>query len=167
MLPQSRMQIIRDIAALANQNVSLWNGGGRFSRRLSPGLGISVLFTGENGSGKAMAAEAIAGELNLDLFRIDLSQVVGRSIAETERNLRGISHAAGCGGAVLFFDEADVLFGERSQDKASQGRYAGIALEYLLGRTEKYPGLAIFSRAAQGEPDPALVRSFRFIVEFP
>ena len=112
---------------------------------MNRGLGISALFAGESGTGKTMAAEVIANELRLDLYRIDLSEVVNKYIGETEKNLRRIFDAAEDGGAILFFDEADALFGKRTEVKDSHDRYANIEINYLLQRMEAYRGLAILA----------------------
>src|SRR5207253_3799580 len=107
-----------------------------FRRRMNRGLGISALFAGASGTGKTMAAEVLAAALRLDLYRIDLSCVVSKYIGETEKNLRRVFDAAEDGGAILFFDEADALFGKRSEVKDSHDRYANIEINYLLQRME-------------------------------
>src|SRR5207245_30617 len=109
------------------------------------GLGICVLFAGPSGTGKTTAAEVLAGALQLDLYRIDLSAVVSKYIGETEKNLRRIFDAAEQSGAILLFDEADALFGKRGEVKDSHDRYANIEVSYLLQRMETYPGLAILT----------------------
>jgi SpoVK/Ycf46/Vps4 family AAA+-type ATPase len=114
-----------------------------------------------------MAAEAIANELTLNLYRIDLSQVVSKYIGETEKNLRRLFDSAEDGGAILFFDEADALFGKRSEVKDSHDRYANIEINYLLQRMEAFQGLAILATNAKSALDPAFVRRLRFIVDFP
>src|SRR4029077_8125382 len=130
-------------------------------------LGLSVMFVGASGTGKTMAAEVIASELGLDLFRIDLSQVVNKYIGETEKNLRRIFDAADESGAILLFDEADALFGKRSEVKDSHDRYANIEVSYLLQRMEAYRGLAILTTNMKSALDPAFLRRIRFIVQFP
>jgi SpoVK/Ycf46/Vps4 family AAA+-type ATPase len=114
-----------------------------------------------------MAAEVLANELRLDLYRIDLSQVVSKYIGETEKNLRRVFDAAEEGGAILLFDEADALFGKRSEIKDSHDRYANIEVSYLLQRMEAYRGLAILTTNMKGALDSAFLRRIRFIVEFP
>ena len=138
-----------------------------FGARMNRGLGISALFAGASGTGKSMAAEVIANELRLDLYRIDLSAVVSKYIGETEKNLRRLFDAAEDGGALLFFDEADALFGKRSEVKDSHDRYANIEINYLLQRMESYRGLAILATNMRSALDMAFVRRIRFIVEFP
>jgi SpoVK/Ycf46/Vps4 family AAA+-type ATPase len=131
------------------------------------GLGVTALFAGPSGTGKTMAAEVLAGELRLDLFRIDLSQVVSKYIGETEKNLRRVFDAAEGGGAILLFDEADALFGKRSEVHDSHDRYANIEISYLLQRMEEYRGLAVLTTNLKTALDPAFVRRLRFIVGFP
>ena len=138
-----------------------------FRQQMNRGLGINALFTGESGTGKTMAAEVIANALELDLYRIDLSAVVSKYIGETEKNLRKLFDTAEDSGAILFFDEADALFGKRSEVKDSHDRYANIEINYLLQRMESYRGLAILATNMKTSLDKAFVRRLRFIVEFP
>jgi SpoVK/Ycf46/Vps4 family AAA+-type ATPase len=137
------------------------------AERMNRGLGITALFAGESGTGKTMAAEVIARDLDLLLYRIDLSGVVNKYIGETEKNLRRLFDAADAGGAILFFDEADALFGKRSEVKDSHDRYANIEINYLLQRMESYRGLAILTTNMKSSLDPAFLRRLRFIVNFP
>ncbi|HEX8116017.1 MAG TPA: ATP-binding protein [Pyrinomonadaceae bacterium] len=134
---------------------------------MNRGLGVSALFAGESGTGKTMAAEVLANELRLDLYRIDLSQVVSKYIGETEKNLRRVFDAAEEGGAILLFDEADALFGKRSEVKDSHDRYANIEISYLLQRMEAYRGLAVLTTNLKPALDSAFVRRLRFVVQFP
>ena len=119
------------------------------------------------GTGKTLAAEVLANELRLDLYRIDLSAVVSKYIGETEKNLRRVFDAAEEGGAVLLFDEADALFGKRSEVKDSHDRYANIEVSYLLQRMEEYRGLAILTTNLKSALDKAFLRRLRFVVQFP
>jgi SpoVK/Ycf46/Vps4 family AAA+-type ATPase len=114
-----------------------------------------------------MAAEVLANELRLDLYRIDLSSVVSKYIGETEKNLRRVFDAAEEGGAILLFDEADALFGKRSEVKDSHDRYANIEVSYLLQRMEAYRGLAILTSNLKDALDTAFLRRIRFVVQFP
>jgi SpoVK/Ycf46/Vps4 family AAA+-type ATPase len=114
-----------------------------------------------------MAAEVLANALALDLYRIDLSSVVSKYIGETEKNLRRVFDAAEDGGAILFFDEADALFGKRSEVKDSHDRYANIEINYLLQRMESYRGLAVLATNRKGDLDPAFLRRVRFVFNFP
>jgi SpoVK/Ycf46/Vps4 family AAA+-type ATPase len=138
-----------------------------FAAKSSRGLGISALFAGVSGTGKTMAAEVLANELQLDLYRIDLSQVVSKYIGETEKNLRRVFDAAEEGGAILLFDEADALFGKRSEVKDSHDRYANVEVSYLLQRMESYRGLAILTTNMKEALDSAFLRRIRFVVQFP
>ncbi len=165
-LPETQRQILREIAVHVRQRVKVHETWG-FAAKSTRGLGISVLFAGASGTGKTMAAEVLANELKLDLFRIDLSQVVSKYIGETEKNLRRVFDAAeGCG-AILLFDEADALFGKRSEVKDSHDRYANIEVSYLLQRMESYRGLAILTTNMRDALDPAFLRRIRFVVQFP
>jgi hypothetical protein len=137
-----------------------------FETKTSRGLGINALFAGESGTGKTMAAEVIANHLKLDLYRIDLSAVVSKFIGETEKNLRKLFDAAEDGGAILFFDEADALFGKRTEVKESHDRFANIEINYLLQRMESYGGLAILATNMKSALDQAFLRRLRFIVNF-
>jgi SpoVK/Ycf46/Vps4 family AAA+-type ATPase len=138
-----------------------------FAERSNRGLGISALFAGASGTGKTMAAEVLANELELDLYKIDLSQVVSKYIGETEKNLRRVFDAAEEGGAILLFDEADAIFGKRSEVKDSHDRYANIEVSYLLQRMEAYSGLAILTTNMKSSLDTAFLRRIRFVVHFP
>jgi SpoVK/Ycf46/Vps4 family AAA+-type ATPase len=138
-----------------------------FAAKSARGLGISALFSGPSGTGKTMAAEVLANALQLDLYRIDLSQVVSKYIGETEKNLRRVFDAAQGGGVILLFDEADALFGKRSEVKDSHDRYANVEVSYLLQRMEAYQGLAILTTNLKAALDPAFMRRLRFLVHFP
>jgi SpoVK/Ycf46/Vps4 family AAA+-type ATPase len=129
---------------------------------------VSVLFAGESGTGKTMAAEVLALELGgLDLYRIDLSQIVSKYIGETEKNLRSVFDAAEESGAILLFDEADALFARRTTVQDSHDRYGNMEVSYLLQRMESYRGLAILTTNMKASVDEAFQRRLRFIVEFP
>ncbi|HEX4961795.1 MAG TPA: ATP-binding protein, partial [Thermoanaerobaculia bacterium] len=165
-LPEPQRQILAQIAVHVRQRATVYNGWG-FAGRSSRGLGVSALFSGPSGTGKTMAAEVLANELGLDLFRIDLSSVVSKYIGETEKNLRRVFDAAEEGGAILLFDEADALFGKRSEVKDSHDRHANIEVGYLLQRMEAYRGLAILTTNLKDSLDPAFLRRLRFVVQFP
>jgi ATPase family associated with various cellular activities (AAA) len=165
-LPPQQEAQLRQIASQVGWRGTVYDDYG-FRDRMTRGLGISVLFAGDSGTGKTMAAEVIARELGLLLYRIDLSAVVSKYIGETEKNLRKLFDAAEDGGAILFFDEADALFGKRSEVKDSHDRYANIEINYLLQRIEAYRGLAILATNMKSALDPAFMRRLRFIVHFP
>jgi ATPase family associated with various cellular activities (AAA) len=165
-LPGPQLETLREISAHVRQRSKVYETWG-FAAKGARGLGIGALFSGASGTGKTMAAEVLAGELRLDLYRIDLSQVVSKYIGETEKNLRRVFDAAEEGGAVLLFDEADALFGKRSEVKDSHDRYANIEVSYLLQRMESYRGLAILTTNMKNALDAAFLRRIRFIVSFP
>jgi len=157
------MRLLRSIAAQARNRATVYDEWG-WRERSERGLGISALFTGESGTGKTMAAEVLANDLGLDLYRIDLSGVMSKYIGETEKNLRRLFDAGEHGGVVLFFDEADALFGRRSEVRDSHDRYANVEVDYLLQRMESYRGLAILATNMRSALDPAFTRRLRFIV---
>jgi hypothetical protein len=165
-LPDAQKSVLRQIGAHVRNRLKVhveWGFAGRGAR----GLGISALFTGESGTGKTMAAEVLASELQLDIYRIDLSAVVSKYIGETEKNLRRIFDVADDSGVILLFDEADALFGKRSEVKDSHDRYANIEISYLLQRMESYRGLAILTTNMKAALDGAFQRRLRFVVHFP
>ncbi len=165
-LPAPELSLLRQVAEQVGRRSRVYEDWG-FRQRMSRGLGISALFAGDSGTGKTMAAEVIARELDLDLYRIDLSAVVSKYIGETEKNLRRLFDTAEEGGAILFFDEADALFGKRSEVKDSHDRYANIEINYLLQRMESYSGLAVLATNQRSALDTAFLRRIRFILSFP
>ena len=165
-LPALQIATLRQIAAQVRHRLTVFERWG-FGARSSRGQGLSVLFAGESGTGKTMAAEVLARELDLDLFRIDLSAVVSKYIGETERNLARVFDAAEDGNVILLFDEADALFGKRSEVKDAHDRYANIEVSYLLQRMEAYRGLAILTTNQKAALDMAFHRRLRFVVNFP
>ncbi|MBC7983330.1 MAG: ATP-binding protein [Candidatus Obscuribacterales bacterium] len=138
-----------------------------FGDKLSYGRALSVLFSGSPGTGKTMAAQVLAAELQLDLFKIDLSGVVSKYIGETEKNLNRVFTEAQTGNAILFFDEADALFGKRTEVADAHDRYANIEVSYLLQKMEEYDGIVILATNFRNNMDDAFVRRIRFIVDFP
>jgi len=165
-LPDYQTRSLREIAAHVRRRATVYEHWG-FARKGARGLGISALFAGPSGTGKTLAAEVLAGDLRLDLYRIDLSSVVSKYIGETEKNLRRVFDAAEESGAVLLFDEADALFGKRSEVKDSHDRYANIEVSYLLQRMEAYRGLAILTTNLKTALDQSFMRRLRFVVHFP
>jgi hypothetical protein len=165
-LPALQAETLTQIAAQVRQRAVVYGQWG-FGDRYSRGLGVTALFAGSSGTGKTMAAEVIAHELDLDLYQIDLAGVVSKYIGETEKNLRRIFDAADESGAVLLFDEADALFGKRSEVRDSHDRYANLEISYLLQRMESYRGLAILTTNMKQVLDPAFLRRIRFLVQFP
>ncbi|MER7788913.1 ATP-binding protein [Streptomyces sp. NPDC097640] len=165
-LAERQRRILREIVAHVRQRGTVYQEWG-FAETLRRGLGVTALFAGGSGTGKTLAAEVMAKELALDLFIIDLSQVVSKYIGETEKNLRKVFDAAERGGALLLFDEADALFGKRSEVKDSHDRYANLEVSYLLMRMEAYRGLAVLTTNMKKALDPAFMRRIRFVVDFP
>jgi hypothetical protein len=165
-LPGEQINLVRRIAGQVRARHTVYEEWG-FSERMTRGFGISALFAGESGVGKTMAAEVIANDLGLHLYRIDLSAVLSKYIGETPKNLRKLFDAAEQGGAILFFDEADALFGKRSEVKDSHDRYANIETNYLLQRMEEFSGLAILATNMKAALDPAFLRRLRFVVNLP
>jgi ATP-dependent 26S proteasome regulatory subunit len=165
-VPDQQCQTLREIAAMVRQRTKVYEAWG-FADKETRGLGITVLFSGSSGTGKTLAAEVLANELRLDLYRVELSQVVSKYIGETEKNLHRVFEAAEESGAVLVFDEADAFFGRRSEVKDSHDRYANIEVSYLLQRMEAYRGLAVLTTNMKDALDQAFLRRIRFVVEFP
>lgn len=165
-LPAIQKRLLQQIADQVQQRYRVYDEW-KFRERMNRGLGISVLFAGDSGTGKTMAAETIAHRLDLPLYRIDLSAVVSKYIGETEKNLRRMFDAFEDGGAVLLFDEADSLFGKRSEVKDSHDRYANIQIDYLLQRMEAFSGLAILATNMKSSLDQAFLRRLRFVIDFP
>jgi AAA+ superfamily predicted ATPase len=165
-LPPEVLAQLREICAQVAYRATVyrkWGFGGKISR----GLGISALFSGVSGTGKTMAAEVLARHLRLDLYRVDLAGVVSKYIGETEKNLKKIFDAAERSGAILFFDEADALFGKRTDVKDSHDRFANIEVNYLLQRMENFNGLSILATNRKSDVDRAFLRRLRFLVDFP
>jgi hypothetical protein len=165
-LPDAQHRALQQIAVHARHRLTVHHAWG-FASKSARGLGIATLFWGDSGTGKTLAAEALANELGLALYRIDLSAVVSKYIGETEKNLRKLFDAAEDAGAILLFDEADALFGKRSEVKDSHDRYANIEVSYLLQRMEAYSGLAILTTNHKAALDSAFQRRLRFVVHFP
>jgi SpoVK/Ycf46/Vps4 family AAA+-type ATPase len=165
-LPAPQLETLQTISAQVRQRSRVYDDWA-FAEKSERGLGLSALFAGPSGTGKTLAAEILANELRLDLFRIDLSAVVSKYIGETEKNLRRVFDAAEEGGAVLLFDEADALFGKRSEVRDSHDRYANVEISYLLQRMEAYHGLAILTSNMSEAIDAAFLRRLRFVVKFP
>ena len=165
-LPRPQTELLRSIARQVRHRFTVYEEWG-FRARSSRGTGVSALFHGASGVGKTLAAEVLANELQLDLYRIDLSATVSKYIGETEKNLRRLFDVAEQSGAILLFDEADALFGKRSEVKDSHDRYANLEISYLLQRVEAYRGLAILTTNMKASLDQAFLRRLRFLVAFP
>jgi AAA+ superfamily predicted ATPase len=165
-LPARERQVLQAVITHVQQRQQVYEQWG-FAAKSRRGLGTSALFAGASGTGKTTAAEILAHELQLDIYRIDLSSVVSKYIGETEKNLGRVFDAAEQGGVILLFDEADALFGKRSEVKDSRDRYANMEVGYLLQRMEAYQGLAILTTNLKNSLDQAFLRRIRFIVQFP
>lgn len=165
-LPERQKRMLAEMVLQARNRSTVYEGWG-FGRQGERGLGISALFAGPSGTGKTMAAEIIADELGLDLYRIDLSSVISKYIGETEKNLKKVFDAADEGGAVLLFDEADSIFGKRTEVKDSHDRHANVEVSYLLQRMEAYRGIAVLTTNMKSALDSAFLRRIRFVVTFP
>ncbi len=165
-LPPDSMEQLREICHQVEHRGVVHDQWG-FGRKPSLGKGLNVLFAGPSGTGKTMAAEILAHELALDLYKIDLSSVVSKYIGETEKNLARIFTEAETSNAILLFDEADALFGKRSEVRDAHDRYANIEVGYLLQRMEEYEGIAILATNLRQNMDEAFVRRMHAIIEFP
>jgi hypothetical protein len=165
-LPPDELTTLRAIEVQVRHRARVVHEWG-FSSHGERGSGTSAIFSGPSGTGKTMAAEVLARALDLDLYRIDLSAVVSKYIGETEKNLRRVFDAAEEGGAILLFDEADALFGKRTEIKDSHDRHANIEVSYLLQRMEGYQGLAVLTTNLRKNIDEAFLRRIQFVVDFP
>lgn len=165
-LPEDTLALLREMVNTVWQRPVVYDEWG-FGQKLALGKGLNALFAGESGTGKTMAADIMAGELGQDLYKIDLSMLVSKYIGETEKNLNRVFSEAATSNAILFFDEADAIFGKRSEVKDSHDRYANIEISYLLQRMEAYDGVVILATNMRGNLDEAFTRRLHFIVEFP
>jgi len=165
-LPDRQLELLRSISAYLRHRDRVLSDWG-YERTVARTQGLKVLFAGESGTGKTMAAQVLAAALGLGLFRVDLATVVSKYIGETEKNLERIFTAADGSNAILFFDEADALFGKRSEVSDSHDRYANIEVAYLLQRMEAYPGAVILATNFKRNIDDAFVRRLDFVIDFP
>jgi hypothetical protein len=165
-LPAPTLAQLREIAAAARNRVLVYSEWG-MGKRSASGTGVKALFSGTSGTGKTMSAAVIAADLSLDLYQIDLAAVVSKYIGETEKNLDRIFTAARGSNAILFFDEADALFGKRSEIRDAHDRYANIEVAYLLQKMEEYDGIAILATNLSRNIDEAFTRRLHYVVEFP
>jgi len=165
-LPDDQLTLLHEIVATVRGRslvLEEWGVG----RKLASSPGVTMLFSGPPGTGKTMAAEVITAELSLDLYKIDLSTIVSKYIGETEKNLERIFSEAQSSNAILFFDEADAIFGKRSEVKDAHDRYANIEISYLLQRMEAYNGVTILATNLRANLDEAFTRRLQFAVDFP
>jgi SpoVK/Ycf46/Vps4 family AAA+-type ATPase len=165
-LPDATLQRLREIAAAIEFRHVVYSEWG-FGRQSAAGTGLKTLFAGDSGTGKTMAAGIIAKGLGLEMYKIDLSGVVSKYIGETEKNLDRIFRAAACSNAILFFDEADALFGKRSEVRDAHDRYANIEVAYLLQKLEEFEGIVILASNLSKNIDEAFSRRMHYVVDFP
>lgn len=165
-LPADQFRMLREIYAQVSHRTLVYEKWG-FDRKLSMGKGLNVIFAGPSGTGKTMSAEIIAHELGMDLYKIDLSNVVSKYIGETEKNLEKIFNEARESNGILFFDEADSIFGKRSEVKDAHDRYANIETGYLLQKMEEYDGIVVLATNLRKNLDDAFVRRMHFVIEYP
>ena len=165
-LPPAIMSLLRDVCNVVKCKGTVFYDWG-FGAKFSFGKGLTALFTGESGTGKTMAAEVIANDLNLELYKIDLSSILSKYIGETEKNLNTIFKESEGSNSILFFDEADALFGKRTDVKDSHDRYANIETNYLLQKIDEFEGVVILSTNYRRNIDDAFIRRMQFIVNFP
>lgn len=166
MLPVDQLEQLHEMCSYVDNHHTVFDDWG-FGRKLSTGRGLNALFAGPSGTGKTMAAGIIARELQLDLYKIDLSAIVSKYIGETEKNLERIFEEGRTSNAILFFDEADALFGKRSEVKDAHDRYANIEIAYLLQKMDEYEGVVILATNLRKNMDEAFARRMHFSVEFP
>jgi SpoVK/Ycf46/Vps4 family AAA+-type ATPase len=165
-LPARQLEVLRSISSyLRHRDLVLSEWG--YEQAVARDQGLKVLFAGESGTGKTMAGQVITHDLGLELFRIDLATVVSKYIGETEKNLDRIFRAATGSNAILFFDEADALFGKRSEVRDAHDRYANIEVAYLLQKMESYPGAVILATNFRQNMDDAFLRRLDFVIDFP
>ncbi len=165
-LPERAQNLLKQICDQIKQQYKVFNLWG-FDKKLPYGKGLSALFSGPPGTGKTMAAQVIANEIQLDLYKVDLSTVISKYIGETEKNLSHIFREAENSNSILFFDEADAIFGKRTEISDAHDRYANIEVSYLLQKMEEYNGIVILASNFRSNMDDAFMRRIRFIIEFP
>ncbi len=165
-LPPDQLMLLHEIVGAVLSRPLVFEAWG-VGRKLAASYGVTMLFAGPPGTGKTMAAEVIASDLGLELYKIDLSTIVSKYIGETEKNLERIFNEARSSNAILFFDEADAIFGKRSEVKDAHDRYANIEVSYLLQRMEAYDGVTILATNLRANLDEAFTRRLQFAVDFP
>jgi hypothetical protein len=165
-LPETQMEMLREMVNMVQARTLVLDEWG-LGRKLTAGQGVSALFSGPPGTGKTLAAQIMANQLGIDLYRIDLSTIISKYIGETEKNLERVFNEASHSNAILFFDEADTIFGKRSEVKDAHDRYANIEVGYLLQRMESYSGVSILATNLRANLDEAFTRRLQFIINFP
>ena len=165
-VPDRQRELLQSISAYLRHRDRVLSEWG-YEKTVARTQGLKVLFAGESGTGKTMSAQVLAAELGLEMFRVDLATIVSKYIGETEKNLDRIFNAAEGSNAILFFDEADALFGKRSEISDSHDRYANIEVAYLLQKMEGYPGAVILATNYRRNIDDAFVRRLDFVIDYP
>ncbi|HSB52635.1 MAG TPA: AAA family ATPase, partial [Dissulfurispiraceae bacterium] len=165
-LPEDKIRQLREICSYVRHKHIVYFQWG-FEKKLALGRGLNALFSGPSGTGKTMAADIIANDLGLEMYKIDLSTVVSKYVGETEKNLSRIFRETSSGNAILFFDEADALFGKRTEVKDAHDRYANIEINYLLQKMEEHEGIVILATNLSKNLDEAFLRRMHFTVDFP
>jgi SpoVK/Ycf46/Vps4 family AAA+-type ATPase len=165
-LPDEQKDLLRNACNQVKYRALVYGEWG-FERKLAYGKGLSMLYAGPPGTGKTMSAQVVAKELRMELYKIDLSQVVSKYIGETEKNLHEIFGEAQKSGAILFFDETDALFGKRSEVKDAHDKYANIETAYLLQKMEEYEGISVLATNLLNNIDEAFLRRINYVIKFP
>lgn len=165
-LPKEQFELLKEACDHVRFKHIVFNKWG-FNEKITYGTGLGLLFTGPPGTGKTLAAQVIANELNLEIYRVDLSQIISKYIGETEKNLKMIFDEAALSGAILLFDEGDALFSKRTDVSDSHDKYANVETSYLLQKIEAYEGISIVTTNLLGNIDDAFIRRFSFVVHFP
>jgi len=164
-LPQSAIERLHEVAEQVRDNAQAYESWD-FGKKAPPKLGVTALFVGEKGSGRTLAAEVLARDLRQDFYRIHTTNLVGKYAGETEKNLRRLFAVAEPTTAVLLFDEADALFGRRSEVKDAHDRCPDVEISHLMERVQSYPGLAILKTTLRSNVDYDVLRQLRFVLEF-
>ncbi len=165
-LPESQKKLMQQACGHIRHKVQVYSRWG-FEKKVQYGRGLSILFAGAPGTGKTMCAQVIANQLNMEMYKINLSQIVSKYIGETEKNLRAVFGEARNANSILFFDECDALFGKRSEVKDSHDRNANVEVAYLLQQIEEYDGVCILATNLIGNIDAAFMRRITYVVRFP
>ena len=165
-LPQDQIRLMQHACDHIRYGMKVYNEWG-FGRRVTYGRGLSMLFAGPPGTGKTMAAQVVANQLHMELYKVQISQVISKYIGETEKNLRAVFQEARRSNCILFFDECDAIFGKRSEVKDAHDRYANVETAYLLQQVEEYEGVCILATNLLQNIDAAFMRRISFVIHFP
>lgn len=165
-LPEDQKKQLAEICNQVRYRHVVYNDWG-FGQKLARGKGLNILFSGPSGTGKTMAAEIMGNKLSIDVYKIDLSTIISKYIGETEKNLDCVFRDGATANAIIFFDEADSIFGKRSEVRDSHDRYANVEISYLLQKIDDYDGIIIMATNLRKNMDEAFTRRMHFCVEFP